>query len=438
MRVVRSFVLIAALVAAIGAVSIALAGAATPTAPVVTTAAATNVTDTAATLHGTVNPEGQQTQYAFQWGPTAGYGHETTLTSAGAGSSPSAASAVLTNLAPGSTFHFRTIAINSSGEASFGADQTFKTTGTPPAPSTPPTAGTGGASHIGGTSATLAGTVNPSGQTTTYYFEYGTTGNYGVETTAVNAGAGSTVTSASTDLVGLRAGTTYHYRLVAFSAGGTTMGADQTLKTLSPPAVATGGASKVDTSSLILSGTVNPEGNATTYYFQFGTTTGYGLQTTPVNAGSGNGNVAVHRHPEGLIANTTYHYRLVAQSAGGISFGADRSVRTTGTRQIPSRLAVLGRMGFVSRSGWVGVAMGCFAGQTRCSGAFTLRHGRSVIARRNFSMRPTNGDFENVRLASKGRRLFGRHYRRPVSVRVEVMTTSGQHISQTIRLARWG
>jgi hypothetical protein len=90
LRTPRSLVLIAA-VAAAAAIPVTIALTAAPAAPAVTTAAATNITDTGTTLHGTVNPEGQPTRYAFQWGPTVGYEHETASSSAGGGSSVSAA-----------------------------------------------------------------------------------------------------------------------------------------------------------------------------------------------------------------------------------------------------------------------------------------------------------------------------------------------------------
>jgi hypothetical protein len=436
MRTLRSVTLVVA-VAALGVIPISFALAATSAAPVVTTAAATNVTDNGAVLHGTVNPQAQQTHYAFQWGPTAGYGHETPLASAGAGSAAVAESATLSGLAPGSTYHFRTIAINGSGAASVGADQTFSTTGTAPAPSTPPVATTAAPSHVGASSATLNGKVNPKGQATSYYFEYGPTADYGLQTSPVNAGTGTADANVTANLTWLAPGTTYHVRLVAVSAGGTTLGADQTLKTLSPPVAVTGGASKSDASSVVLNATVNPEGHGTTYYFQFGTTTAYGLQTLPVGIGSGTANVAVHRHPEGLLANTTYHYRVVAQNEDGTTYGTDRTVKTTGQSQTPSRLAVLGRMGFVSRNGWIGVVLGCFGGDTRCSGHFTLTRGHTVVAGRNFSVTPRNGGFQNVKLNGRGRSMFGRHYHGPLLFEVDLTTTSGQRKSQAITLARW-
>src|SRR5947209_1379957 len=165
-------------------------------APTVTTSSPTGVTDSGATLNGSVNPNGQQTSYAFQWGPTGGYGHETAVTSAGSGTVTSSVSATLSGLASGSTYHFRIIAINRTGTA-VGADQTFTTTGSAPPPSPAPSAITGTSSNVGFSGATVTGSVNPSGQSTSYYFEYGPSSNYGFETSPTDAGSGSASQAAS-------------------------------------------------------------------------------------------------------------------------------------------------------------------------------------------------------------------------------------------------
>jgi len=431
----RSIFICVALAVA-GGIPAAIAMAATSTAPAVTTAPATAVAASSATLNGSVNPNGQQTQYAFQWGPTAGYGHETTLTSAGAGKAAAGVSAGVVNLPAGTAEHFRIIAINAGG-TSVGGDQTFSTTGTAPAPSAAPQATSAAATNATQSSLTLNGTVNPEGQPTSYWFEYGTTSNYGFETAPVNAGTGTSTISASAVASGLPSSTTYHFRLVAFNAGGTTLGADKTATTTTPPAVTTDSASKADSSSAVLNAQVNPEGQATTYYFQFGTTTGYGLQTRPVAIGSGTSSVAVHRNPQGLLASTTYHYRVVAQSSGGISYGADATFKTSGPATAPSTLKILGRHGFVSRNGWVGPVVGCFAGQTTCTGRYVLEYRGATIATRNFSMAAASGWPTVARLNSRGRRLIGHGYQHALPVQLIVTTTSGQHFSEAYTLARW-
>ncbi|MBF0232603.1 MAG: carboxypeptidase regulatory-like domain-containing protein [Desulfamplus sp.] len=95
----------------------------------------------------------------------------------------------------------------------------------------PPTATTSAASSVTATSATLNGTVNPNGDSTTWYFDYGTSTGYGSVAGSQNSSSGTVSTSVTANLTGLTANTTYHFRLVATNSAGTTNGSDQTLKT---------------------------------------------------------------------------------------------------------------------------------------------------------------------------------------------------------------
>ena len=71
----------------------------------------------------------------------------------------------------------------------------------------------------------------------------------------------------------LRTGATYHYRLVASSDAGTSRSPDQTVALVSVPSVVTNPAGSIGTSTARLNGSVNPAGQSTTYYFEYGTTT---------------------------------------------------------------------------------------------------------------------------------------------------------------------
>jgi hypothetical protein len=106
----------------------------------------------------------------------------------------------------------------------------------------------------------------------------------------------------------------------------------------SAPAVSTGGASSVSFGSATLHGTVDPHGAETSYYFQYGPTTAYGMQTGLSNAGSGTSTVHVAIVVSGLAPLTRYHYRLVAVNSGGFAFGRDRAFDST---RVPLSLGIL-------------------------------------------------------------------------------------------------
>ena len=191
-----------------------------------------------------------------------------------------------------------------------------------------PTVNSGWGTPTGDTQASLAGTVNPKGQATEYFFEYGTDTNYGQTTAETPAGSGTGPEAASADLTGLTAATTYHFKLVAENASGTREGLDGTFTTFGPPVPTTKAATAIGSSGGALQGTVNPSGHEATYYFKYGTDTDYG-QTTPERPlGSGTAALPVSAGLTGLTPLTTYHYVLVAKSDAGTIEGIDRSFTT--------------------------------------------------------------------------------------------------------------
>lgn len=311
------------------------------------------------------------------------------------------------------------------------------------AASTPPTATTAAATNVNSSGATLNGNVNPEGQPTSYAFDWGTTTSYGHETPFTSAGAGTAATPVSAAISGLSAGTTYHFRVIAKSGAGTTTGSDASFTTTTPkpstpaPTATTGRASQIGNTAVRVNGDVNPQGQATTYYFQYGPTTAYGLQSRPVDGGSGTSSVAVHAVLSGLTTQTTYHYRLVAQSDGGTTYGADQTV-FVGPSQ--SHVAFMGRMGFVSPGGIIGVEAGCFGGGTPCQGHVTMTavHGGTLLGQRNFYISPNSGGFQNMGINAAGKQLLKQNgVWHLLEVTVTVTTTAGQRTSQTMTLARW-
>src|SRR5581483_4504875 len=193
---------------------------------------------------------------------------------------------------------------------------------------TAPTVATAPATSIGTGDARLHGTVTPNGQATTWWFEYGPNTGYGVKTATHNAGSGTRPVDVSAGISRLAAGTTYHYRLVASNATGVTYGGDQSFATLGAPVLQMNQPQSVTPTTALLSGSVDPRGSATTWHFDYGTTTAYGLTTTPMNAGSGFGAQPVSVTVSNLVPGTTYHFRLVASSRAGTTYDGDMTFST--------------------------------------------------------------------------------------------------------------
>jgi hypothetical protein len=102
--------------------------------------------------------------------------------------------------------------------------------------------------------------------------------------------------------------------------------------------VSTGPARAVSYASAVLTGTIDPNGSDTSYYFQYGPTRAYGLQSAIADAGSGIRGVDVSVPISGLQPITQYHYRLVAVNAAGAQVGADHTFLTT---KVPLSLQIL-------------------------------------------------------------------------------------------------
>jgi hypothetical protein len=203
---------------------------------------------------------------------------------------------------------------------------------------------TGAASSLTPTSATLNGNVNPEGTSVrSCIFEYGPETSYGSSAPcvpAVSAGApltGNALVAVSAQLSGLTPGSTLHYRLLVTGENGSSAGEDHTVAIpLVPPVLtdAEPSASNIARTRATLTGTIDPEGAQTTYYFVYGTSTAYG-SLTPVAQLTAGGSSDVAAGPvvvDELLPNTTYHYALVAtnepDSTNGTVTGPDYTFTT--------------------------------------------------------------------------------------------------------------
>jgi hypothetical protein len=201
--------------------------------PTDATTSASGETQTEAMLNGSINPEGNTAvEYHFEYeGPgVTGKQSTPTATLSAADFTSHSVSAQVTSLQPGMTYHFMLVATYGGKAVAGATTQTFTTHAV-----TAPTATTLAAEKFTETEATLKGTVNPGGEATEYFFEYGTGTGYGqmTEKAIVSASAGNQDVSAT--LKGLTPGTEYHFRLVAKNKQGPAEGLDHSFKTMSPP-----------------------------------------------------------------------------------------------------------------------------------------------------------------------------------------------------------
>lgn len=201
--------------------------------PAVTAGAATSINDVAATLHGTVNPNGAATTYQFAWGTTTALGNLSPAapTSAGAGTKSVAKHTRIAGLTPDTTYYYELVATNAAG-ASTTPIGSFKTSGNPP-----PSVTTGGAASVQRDRVTFTGTITPNNQATTYYFRWGLSTSYGFRTDPQTVPAGAAPVPVSFVAIGLTPGYTFHYQLIAThgTAATTTTGADSVFETMPYP-----------------------------------------------------------------------------------------------------------------------------------------------------------------------------------------------------------
>ena len=227
------------------------------------------------------------------------------------------------------------VAVNSANDRVFATDDAtdsvvvFKAVVTPDVSTDPAAAGQ--------TTAILSGDVSPAGagNVTDCEFEYGTTSQYG-SSVPCNPDASGTPFSGPqaviANLAALSKETTYHYRLIATNANGTTKGPDQTFTTHNVADVATEPATEITQSSATLNGSFTADGDATSYHFEWGATEGYGNVTPTLPAAAGSGTVPVSAGISGLDLYTTesgtYHFRLVASNSAGETKGQDQTFHT--------------------------------------------------------------------------------------------------------------
>lgn len=177
--------------------------------PSATTLAATGITEDQATLRGTVDPNGCNTSWSFQWGTTTSYGDQTSGAWAYASNGVKSVAATIINLQPNTTYHYRLVTASTCGY-DYGSDRTFTTAQSSNQPPTTPSSPTpyDGAVSIS-TSPTLSWSCyDPEGGSVGYDLYYGSSSTnmpYHV------SGWGTSAT-----LSGLSSNQTYYWKVLAY------------------------------------------------------------------------------------------------------------------------------------------------------------------------------------------------------------------------------
>jgi len=298
-------------------------------APSTTTNTPPSLTGTSAILNGTANPGGSTTAGWFRIATTSpGTGNDTFGTripasggtDLGSGISNVPYSIMAAGLSPGVTYYYCAIAENSVGKT-YGAIISFVTPNVPAVT-------TNAASTITSTTAYLNGTAVPNGAASTGYFRFSVTnpgtpddsfGTRAPVSGGSSLGSGYSGMAYTQYISGLTPGTTYYYWAVTTNIVGTSFGSVMSFTTPDAPAVTTGTATLVTSTSATLNGTAIPNRAATTAYFRYSTSNpgtpndSFGTRapsssSSDDNLGSGTSEVPFARNLSGLLPGTTYYY----------------------------------------------------------------------------------------------------------------------------------
>ena len=289
----------------------------TPTTAVTaTTSDATGLTSTTATLNGTVNPGGGSVTAWFDWGTSSSLGSRTDVQNVPAGTTAVPVTFSLKSLQPHTVYYFRLDAYRpADGSAALGDIKTFTTSDAPAA--APLTVTTIDATAITSTSSTLNAKIATGGTPLGAWFEYGTTSSLGTRTDIQTFPSSVTTVNLTQTLSQLQPHTTYYFRAVAYTGGGSpnvlgnilsfTTTASDTPGTLSITASEAAG---ITSTSAVLKASANTGTASVVGFFEWGTGTSLG-NTTVIQALTGGTGATFYQTLSNLQPNTTYYFRAV-------------------------------------------------------------------------------------------------------------------------------
>ncbi len=183
----------------------------------------------------------------------------------------------------------------------------------------------------------VSGTADPDGggHVTECFFEFGTEAeNYSDQQACDQPLPYAGPQPVTATLPGLLGETEYHYRLVVGNAslGGRNFGVDKTITPHNVKGLITEAATKVTRTSAELHASFEGNGEATTYYFEWGTSGYESKSAVPPGDSAGSPTsppkTPLAFSPSGLQPETVYHFRVVAQNGIGVSPAGDRTFET--------------------------------------------------------------------------------------------------------------
>jgi hypothetical protein len=268
---------------------------------------------------------GPITECYFEYGTSLSYGNkEDCVPAPPYGAPEQAVTANLTGLTGEIPYNYRLVAHNANGK-NVGSNKTITRHYVEELQ-------TDEAENVARKSATLKAHFKGNGEETTYHFVWGKVPTFGNSTTMQSTGPVNGPTSIDFDLTGLDLETTYQYYVVASNSQGTSQGATKTFTT--KPAVAgldTTPATDISQETVTLNGSFEGNGESTSYYFEYGPTTAYGMTSEEApgsGAGSPVGPTTVSSDISEFEGYTEYHYRIVASNSFGETRGPDETFTT--------------------------------------------------------------------------------------------------------------
>jgi hypothetical protein len=300
-------------------------------------------TTTRATLQGTVNPRGAETDVRFIYYPTDDPSNRTRLAPPEdplTGTDPVDLSVTAGGLQPGTQYTVYVRGENDRGVTA-GTERTFTTT------VERPTATIQAPQDRAASDVDFRGSVDPGGGQATVEFEYFPTGNEGAAQTVPAAespvSGSAPVPVSATAQAALTPGTDYTVRLRATNNGGTGTSSGQEFVPVSAPTASTGSASRTSPTDARLQGTVDPGGEAVVSfeYHPAGSPSQSSTVLADLSPVAGTSSRSVEAEVTGLDPSTEYTVRTRASNDAGTAEGSPAALPPlpAATTQAPTGVA---------------------------------------------------------------------------------------------------